>query len=256
MYVYKITNLINNKVYIGITVKDIELRYNEHLKCSKSYPLYNAFNKYGRENFCITILEKCSTREEACSLEKYYIKKYNSTDHNFGYNQTTGGEDNCGSANPRATLTDEDVLAIRKTRFNTNQRCKTVYKLYKDKISFSAFEKIWEGITWKHLGVEYLNVSENKEHKANKGETNGNAIYTDEEVLNIRKYYVSHTLTETYNKFGKRSASKDSFRCILKTSYKHLPIYDKKNKCWLLNKQLIDIQMYTNPVSTISESGE
>lgn len=256
MYVYKITNNINGKMYIGITVRDIKFRYNQHLHSKKEYPLYKAFDKYGRDNFTLELLNYCETREEAASLEKYYIKLYNSNNAEFGYNQTSGGEDYCGTGNSRALLTDEEVLAIRKLRFSSTVRCKTAYKQYENKISFSAFEKIWEGQTWTHLGKEYLNAPINTSHKANKGESNGNAIYTDNEVLEIRKFYITHTLEETYNKFGNRSASKDSFRTVIANSYKHLPIYSKIKKCWLLNKEIVDIQEYTNPVSTISVSGE
>lgn len=256
MYVYKIVNNVNGKMYIGITARSIELRYDQHLYSKKEYPLYRAFDKYGRDNFTIELLDCCETREEATSLEKYYIKLYNSTNGKFGYNQTAGGEDNCGSSNPRASLTDEEVLAIRKLRFSSTTRCKTAHKQYRNKISYSAFEKIWEGQTWTHLGKEYLNAPINTSHKANNGESNGNAVYTDNEVLEIRKFYTTHTLEEVYNKFGSRSASKDSFRSVIANSYKHLPIYSKIKKCWLLNKEIINIQEYTNPVSTISVSGE
>ena len=105
-----------------------------------------------------------------------------------------------------------------------------------------------------------LNIALDYERRLQPGELSNcmpdNAIYTDNEVLEIRKFYVTHTLEETYNKFGNRSASKDSFRTVIANSYKHLPIYSKIKKCWLLNKEQIDIQKYTNPVSTISISGE
>ena len=84
---------------------------------------------------------------------------------------------------------------------------------------------------------------------------NGNAIYSDEEVLEIRKYYVNHTLSETYEKYGSRSKSKDSFRSLIANSYKHLPIYSKIKRIWLLNGNEVDINNY-NPVSTILESEE
>ena len=51
------------------------------------------------------------------------------------------------------------------------------------------------------------------------------------------------------------SKSIDGFRNIIKRSYKHIPIYNKKDKKWFLNNNVIDINEY-NPVSTISESGE
>ena len=55
-YVYKITNLNNQKVYIGVTVKSVQERWMEHMKASRreniqNRPLYKAMNKYGFENF-------------------------------------------------------------------------------------------------------------------------------------------------------------------------------------------------------------
>ena len=91
--------------------------------------------------------------------------------------------------------------------------------------------------------------------KSNRGSSNGNAIYSDEEVLNIRKYYINHSLEETYNMYGDRSANKESFRGLIANSYKHLPIYSKRNKQWSLNGEAIQINNF-NPVSTIPVSRE
>lgn len=64
-YIYKITNKINGKVYIGKTLNSIQKRWREHLidskkrRCEKR-PLYSAINKYGEENFEIEQIEECS----------------------------------------------------------------------------------------------------------------------------------------------------------------------------------------------------
>lgn len=89
------------------------------------------------------------------------------------------------------------------------------------------------------------------------GEKNGNSLFSDDEVLEIRKYYVNHTLTETFNKFHKdyQKSPKMGFRQIIDRAYKHLPIYSKIKKSWFLKGKPIDIEEY-NPVSTISGSGE
>lgn len=256
MYVYKITNKINNKCYIGCTEKSIEYRFAQHKNSNKQYPLYKDFKIYGIENFTLELLEKCCSREEALSLEKYYIKFYNSTSKEYGYNTNTGGEDNIGTDNPRALVTDDIVLEIRKLRFSGKVRCSKAYEKYSHIIAFSTFEKIWEGVTWTHIGQEYLNVVHNPKHKGLSGSENGNAIYTEDEVLAIRQYYTNHTLRETYEKYGAKSKSKDSFRGIIDVSYKHLPVYSKTKKCWLLDNKEINIDDYTTPVSTISVSGE
>ena len=92
--IYKITNQINNKVYIGKTLKSIEERFSEHIKDStrsleEKRPLYNAFKKYGINNFTISLIEKVEI-EELSSREQYWIQKYDS--YLNGYNATFGGD--------------------------------------------------------------------------------------------------------------------------------------------------------------------
>ena len=94
-----------------------------------------------------------------------------------------------------------------------------------------------------------------RKQTSNIGSFNGNALYSDKEVMEIRKFYVEHSLTQTFEKFGSKSKSKSGFRNLIDKSYLHLPLYLKKNKCWTLNGEPIDINNY-NPVSTISESRE
>ena len=79
----------------------------------------------------------------------------------------------------------------------------------------------------------YTEENKNKHRKEislQKGINNGNAIYTDEEVLEMRKYYVTHTLEETYQKYGQKSSSKQGFRSTLDRSYEYLPKYKKVKK--------------------------
>lgn len=92
--IYKITNQINNKVYIGKTLKTIEERFLEHIRdssrsCEEKRPLYNAFKKYGINNFTISLIEKVEL-DQLSSREQYWIKKYNS--YSNGYNATIGGD--------------------------------------------------------------------------------------------------------------------------------------------------------------------
>lgn len=92
--IYKITNLINNKSYIGKSDIDILSRLNDHKKGIKSNKhLQNSINKYGMSNFTFEILEQCS-KEDCSNRERYWIEYYDS--YNNGYNQTTGGENQSG----------------------------------------------------------------------------------------------------------------------------------------------------------------
>lgn len=260
MNIYKITNLKNGKVYIGLTTNTIAKRWKQHKAMSKykDSHLYKSIRKYGIQNFSIECLDSTNDFKKLGELERHYIKLYDSQNPEKGYNITAGGESNQLDGNPRAKLTLEDVIQIRRLYNDCSIGCKDCWKMFSDKISYSAFEKIYEGNTWASI-MQEVYTDENKNlHKkfyANCGENNGNAIYSNEEVLEIRKYYVNHTLKETYNRFGNKSKSIVSFRSIIDRGYKTIPIYNKINKNWLLNNTIVDINKF-NPVSTISGSGE
>ena len=90
-YIYKITNQINNKVYIGATTRHPSIRFEEHYKDSIRFPdrpFYKAINKYGIKSFKIDIIEECDAVELE-KREKYWIEYYGSFKN--GYNATVGG---------------------------------------------------------------------------------------------------------------------------------------------------------------------
>ena len=96
-WIYMHKNKINGKVYIGQTIQNNPLlRWRKngkgYYKKGKSHFL-NAIKKYGWDNFEHIIICKCK-KEDLNKLEKYYIKKYNSFNPKFGYNETTGGSFN------------------------------------------------------------------------------------------------------------------------------------------------------------------
>lgn len=94
-YIYKITNDINDKVYIGKTVSTLTQRFLGHCHDAKKRteehrPLYAAMNKYGFEHFKIELVEE-GLLEELSEREKYWIQYYNSYGKT-GYNATRGGD--------------------------------------------------------------------------------------------------------------------------------------------------------------------
>ena len=97
MYIYKITNKINNKIYIGQTYnKTIYDRFNRHIKeanaNSKSY-IDRAINNYGKDNFICELIDTAKTLQELNQKEIYWIDYYNSTNKNIGYNFNYGRDD-------------------------------------------------------------------------------------------------------------------------------------------------------------------
>ena len=96
-FIYKITNQINKKIYIGKTIFSITHRFNQHLwesfnsKCNGyNFILHKAIRKYGKENFKIELIEEFSN-ELLDEREQYWIEKLNSKIP-YGYNMTLGGE--------------------------------------------------------------------------------------------------------------------------------------------------------------------
>jgi group I intron endonuclease len=91
--IYLITNLINNKYYVGQTRQSLNKRWSQHksdAKCRHYYYLQKAINKYGSENFKIECLLECSLNDLDMFEEKM-ILAYQSNDIKFGYNLTNGG---------------------------------------------------------------------------------------------------------------------------------------------------------------------
>ena len=103
--IYKITNLVNGKIYIGKTTQSIEKRFKEHCIEASRYQkcldnkidfgyesnLYPAMIKYGYDNFNIEIVESFSTEINLNDKEIYYIEKFQSQNPEIGYNISRGG---------------------------------------------------------------------------------------------------------------------------------------------------------------------
>lgn len=90
--VYCATNIISGKKYIGITKQKLSDRKKRHryvAKKLKKHPFYDAWRKYGKENFKWEVLRECDSVEEASLLEEHYIKEINTISPN-GYNLLEG----------------------------------------------------------------------------------------------------------------------------------------------------------------------
>lgn len=86
MQIYKITNLVNNKIYIG---KDTVSDKNYY---GSGVLIKRAIEKYGIKNFKKEIIEECVSNDELCLKEKYWIEHFNSTNLKIGYNISRGGD--------------------------------------------------------------------------------------------------------------------------------------------------------------------
>ncbi len=117
-YIYKITNRINGKVYIGQTIYPIEQRFTEHinkaLNGKKSHLCY-AIRKYSVINFSLELLETCNSLDEMNGYEIKYIAKYDSFRN--GYNMTLGGAGRSGYDYKVSKKTRKKISEANKRRF-------------------------------------------------------------------------------------------------------------------------------------------
>lgn len=111
MYIYKITNIINNKLYIGLTRQSNPImRWYRHISNARlgiDGSLYNAIRKYGEDKFIFDLLIQTKSEEDLNYFEKYFIEFFKTTNKKFGYNLKTGG------ANP--TLNEESRKKLSNT---------------------------------------------------------------------------------------------------------------------------------------------
>ena len=116
--VYIATNIINNKIYIGKTVKSLRYRIKSHIsdayKFRRNSLFFNAIRKYGPENFEWRILYETANNYELSSKEIEFIKQFKSNDNSIGYNLTEGGEGTLGRKYSKETIEK------KKTSYNGN----------------------------------------------------------------------------------------------------------------------------------------
>ncbi len=146
-YIYKYTNTINGKVYIGKTYR-IKARQVEHKSKSTSCDTYfhKALNKYGYDNFTFEIIAQTDNDDSLNFLEKLYIRKYKSSQHEFGYNLTGGGEGTLGFHH-----TEETRQKMSKSRKGakrsdeTKQKMRDSWKLREPRDMSSSANPNWKG---------------------------------------------------------------------------------------------------------------
>lgn len=95
--IYKATNIVNQKVYIGQTIRGFENRKKQHERSANSgsvVKFHLALKKYSLESFCWEVLCNCYDLKQLNIMEEFYIWKNNSTSKDYGYNIKAGGN-NC-----------------------------------------------------------------------------------------------------------------------------------------------------------------
>ena len=206
--IYKWTNTLNNKVYIGKSV-DIAKRLREYryeVKKGNKRPIISAIQKYGFNNFNFEIIENCDELDNIAILEKeqYWIDYYDSKNPEKGYNLLDSTETPAeifsqGSKNIKARLNEDKVLNIRQMIFNQNISPVEVYKIYANEISYDAFCKAYRGETWKNVDTSMIrNINSEVQRKGK-----AKAKLTLEDVKEIRRLAEQEkwTVSEIYDKY-------------------------------------------------------
>ena len=171
-YIYKIINLINNKIYIGQTTRNIQIRLREHI--SKAYDnkdklyLHSAIRKYGEENFIIETIEQIDD-SILDDREQYWIKYYNSNNKEIGYNLTNGGAGN--------QKTDWSLL----------------YKLWDEGLSIKRISEV--------LQISPSSITKVLKYYQNYDEKESLKRGYLEQGINVNKYSLNGDYLATYNSF-------------------------------------------------------
>lgn len=137
--IYKITNKINQKVYIGYT-ENINKRIQEHKNSSKSKnnKFYKAIRKYGWDNFYFEIIYQSPDSEHCLNvMENYFITQYDSFTN--GYNSTLGGE---GSSGTKCKKIKKKMSISRNHRFIAKDSSGKTYQIRNDDPRFLSGELV------------------------------------------------------------------------------------------------------------------
>lgn len=178
--IYCIINKVNGKRYVGQTSQKLCRRWGTHLcntKHGRGAHLNNAIRMYGRDNFTIAQIAEASNHPATDAAERAFIKIYKTTDPEFGYNLTTGGE----AGKKHTSIAIEKMRQAHKGILRTEEA--------KQKTS-ESLKKAWaEG---RHTGTIGKILPESHRIKASlKSQGKKHPMYrhdiSTEEIINLRK---------------------------------------------------------------------
>lgn len=149
--IYLATNLKNNKVYIGQTLRKLDVRIDRHIKDAKygsELIFHRAIRKHGADNFVFVILKSNIDQNLLDKYERFYIKKYNSNNENYGYNMTNGGKTYAHNI-----IKESQVLKIIEEIRGTSDSFKAIGNRYN--LSGYAISDINRGKSWTQANIKY-----------------------------------------------------------------------------------------------------
>lgn len=139
MIIYKTTNKINGKIYVG---KDA---HNRPTYLGSGIILRRAIAKYGKENFIKEIIDRCQTLDELSKREIFWIKQLKSNDSKVGYNLTNGGDG--GDTYSYLDITQKErrrkILTEAAKKFNNSEEGR--------KLSSDNSKRMWKNAKHREL---------------------------------------------------------------------------------------------------------
>lgn len=200
MIIYKTTNSINGKIYIGKDKNEDPTYFGSGLL------LRQAIQKYGKSNFKKEVLEKCKTEKHLCEQEKYWIKLLGSSTRGIGYNISeggSGGDTFSGQPENKKTILREKF----KHLYNTVIKNTPKFKTRGTKISRSKRGVLLSDSHKKSLSLAHLGKIPHNKGKSNKKWSDCKKYKITESTIEI--------IIKLYEKYPPRSISRVLYECGL-----------------------------------------
>jgi group I intron endonuclease len=196
--IYKSTNTINGKVYIGFA-SDYDRRLSEHKSHSETlkYKFYNAIRKYGWDNFQWEIIYQSTDQEYTLKImEPYFINEYDS--YYKGYNSTKGGEGNLGLIHSEESKRKMSESSKGQKAWNKGIKCDPLSEKHKQKLSDSL-----KGKTAWNKGIPN---SEEQKKKISDSLKNNNPMDNPDNRKKVSKALKGRVFTDEWRKKLSESA--------------------------------------------------
>ena len=253
MIIYKVTNLVNQKVYIGQSINSLEQRKAEHYKDAKrtdrpTVYFHNALLKYDWKYFKWEVIEEVDNINALNEREIYWISFYNSTNKNKGYNLKSGGKNG-------GTCCEETKAKIGKTTKDKWKNPEIASKMKKGLLKGTCTVKARSLVNYKHVSCRWCN----KDFTYRPCDTSGICpSFCSPECLHLfrvnnKKGLIAANLKNTETKKEERNILKNRIQQWIPNfhEYKNLPL----NGLSPLFNKLSEITGYKDPRTIMSIFG-
>lgn len=209
--IYKATNTVNGKVYIGQTIKTLEKRKLEHIKLSESKSdlyFHRAIRKYKKSNFIWDEIDTANNRKELNLKEIRWIREYKSCNSIYGYNMTIGGQiggcytqvvkDKISKTLTGRKLPEETKRKIALSSKGRKWSKESIQKRLNTMKNYRHSEKTKEKIRLSRIGKKLSVETKKKIGEKSKGRTHKYNISESEKLristMNIGKHLSKETI--------------------------------------------------------------